>query len=647
MEAQKQISLNIDGQQVQVPEGTTVLDAARQLGVRIPTLCHHPALTPWGGCRLCVVEVDGSPKLMASCVTPVRMGMNVVTTNDRIVESRRTILEFIFAERNHYCMICAQSGDCELQSLAYEYQVDHLSVPSLEGHYPTDTTHPDLVIDHNRCVLCGRCVRACREMAGDSVLDFHNRGGHTLIGADLSLGLGESSCVSCGACLQVCPTGAIFSRYRTHYAVKGKDKTWKTVSSWCPQCGQLCQALYLVKENNLLKVEGPLPGAEPDRGQMCRKGRFEPMKTETPRLTEPMIKDERGAWRKASLDEALERAAAGLRGREGDTLGLASSGCSSEELSSFKQLIGQCLPGGYLDTLDGGDFRIISEATDKLSPPWRECTWEALCQADLILEIGADSSKTHPLVRSLTRRAVLENKAGLAIIGPNGGVGAEDALYLPTADQDIAGRLNALLAQLETGASAAGEKGGDLAAPLAQLAALWQKASRPVIIAGSGLTGLETTEGLQAALALAETKLAESKSWPLIILKPAGNSAAAWQLGVASRQGPNGREKFQAGLLLLAESEFQGNGWSGQLAGLDFLAAVTPYFSPGLADLAQVLLPRPTWLEAGGTYANYTGSAGRKLEQILEPPPEVPSTVETLAALAEKIGRGNPGKGRR
>ena len=131
-----EIKLTIDGKEVLADEGATILEAARQNAIHVPTLCHHDALSNYGGCRMCVVEVDGSPKLVASCVTPVRNGMEVVTSNDNIIESRRTILEFIFAERNHNCMFCPQSGDCELQKLAYELQMDHLTVSFSFNQFP-------------------------------------------------------------------------------------------------------------------------------------------------------------------------------------------------------------------------------------------------------------------------------------------------------------------------------------------------------------------------------------------------------------------------------------------------------------------------------------------------------------------------------
>ena len=186
MEEKSKVHLTIDGKEVVAEEGSTVLETATRYGIYIPTLCHYPGLSNWGGCRMCVVEVDGAPRLAASCVMPVRQGMEVVTSNERIIETRRTILEFLFAERNHNCMFCSESGDCELQKLAYELQMDHLTVSFSFNRFPTDVTSEFMVIDHNRCILCGRCVRACAELAGLSVLNFQNRGSRNLVGLDLN-----------------------------------------------------------------------------------------------------------------------------------------------------------------------------------------------------------------------------------------------------------------------------------------------------------------------------------------------------------------------------------------------------------------------------------------------------------------------------
>ncbi|MBA4358899.1 MAG: ferredoxin, partial [Desulfovibrio sp.] len=338
MEDRPQVSLTIDGQEVSAPEGATILEAARGQGIAIPTLCHHAALTPWGGCRLCVVEVDGAPRLAAACVMPVRKGMEVVTDNPRITQARRTVLEFLFAERAHYCMYCARSGDCELQALAYAHGLDHLTVPSLDQVFPVDATHPFIALDHNRCVLCGRCVRACREIAGVRTLDFQYRGGANTIGADMDGPLGRSSCVSCGACLQVCPTGAIFHRDRTHQAILGKDRDWHTVESFCPRCEQHCPTANLVRGDSLLKIEAPLPSPIAWQGQLCRKGRFEPFGETHPRLLKPMLRKGDG-WQEATWEEALAGAAQGLAQGRSSLLGLISSDCGNEEVSAFLGLM--------------------------------------------------------------------------------------------------------------------------------------------------------------------------------------------------------------------------------------------------------------------------------------------------------------------
>jgi len=645
MEQKVEISLKIDGKEVKVPEGTSVLEAARQNGVHIPTLCHHPDLTPYGGCRLCVVEVDGGPKLAASCVTPVRNGMEVVTNSERILEARRTILEFLFAERNHYCMFCAQSGDCELQNLAYEFQMDHLTVPTLGQEFPVDTSHEDIVIDHNRCVLCGRCVRACRELAGNAVLDFQNRGGRTMIGVDLSRNLGGSSCVSCGLCMQVCPTGAIFNRHRTHYAVKGKVRDWQMVESFCPECGLLCPGIYYVKANNLIKIDGRLPSDMPDRGQLCSRGRFGPMKTSRPRLTGPLGRDGNGNWRELTWEEAFEvvvKGLAGIRDAYGgqSLMGLISSGCSNEELGAFRYLVVKGWQAGYLDTLDGGHFRTLISASEGAGPNFKEAPWGAITEADLVLQIGADPPKSHPIINALIRRAILENKAKGAVIGTENTIGEWASEFLAVGQEELPSLLQALL--LETSRRAKGKASKDFYPRWASkaftgLVSRFNEADNPIIIVGRDLTGPPDPAGLKLVFDLADLKgRLPGDVWRLIILKPAGNSAGAWNLGLAARQGLNGHKPVKGGLLCLAGGEDLEPGLKERLSGLEFLAVLTPYFTDDLTA-AKVLIPKPTWLETGGTYALADGSGSRFVERILEPPKGIRPVEQILAAIGQRV----------
>ncbi len=208
------ITLTIDGVRVQAEEGETVLEVAKKAGVRIPTLCYLEGLSPRGACRLCLVEVrNWGGRLVPSCATPVQEGMDVVANSPRLKELRRTILEMLFAERNHICAFCVSNGHCELQDLAMELGMDHVRLPYRWPLLPLDLSHAKYGLDHNRCVLCGRCVEACSEVEGAMTLGFSGRGVFTLVEADLGDPWGKSpTCTGCGKCVQGCPTGALFEK---------------------------------------------------------------------------------------------------------------------------------------------------------------------------------------------------------------------------------------------------------------------------------------------------------------------------------------------------------------------------------------------------------------------------------------------------
>ena len=645
MESKSMVTLTIDGKEVTVQDGITVLEAARNNDIHIPTLCHHPDLSPYGGCRLCVVEVDEAPRLAASCVTPVRNGMSVVTSNERIIEARRAVLEFLLSEKNHFCMFCAQSGDCELQNLLYEYQIDHLTIPSLEQTFPVDTSHEDIAWDHNRCILCGRCVRACREIAGNAVLEFQGRGGKTIIGVDLAGGLGQSTCVSCGVCLEFCPTGAIFHRHRTHYAVKGKPKDWHLVESVCAECGLLCPTINYVWGNNIIKIESRTHGVEPDHGQLCRKGRFDPLKQKGDRLGEPLVRIGGGEWQVAGLMDALDRAAEGLadtarRYGEEAMWGLVSPGCSNEEINGFKTMFEACFPKGRLDSLYGRQYRNVAAAGN--GKEIREAPWGEILEADLILEIGANPTNNHPIINSLVKRAIFENKANLAVIGPDNPLGIWAKTHLPVENDQLEEVLGVLLEKsgLDFGLSSPAKPPEGLnGRELDELAQRFKQARKPILIIGEGLTGLPTPEGAKRALALtAVEKEGNGQPWGLIVLRPGGNCMGIQDLGLIEpdEAGPPANQ-FQGGIILMSEGDSPDAELEKDLRILDFLAVISPIKGSPYAEAAKVLIPKPTRLESNGTFMSMDGARKAYKAKIIRPSGNIPPVLKTLAAIQDRI----------
>ena len=204
------LSIRIDGEYVPAHQGQTILEVARASGKYIPTLCWLESITPVGACRLCIVEVSGVNRLLPACTTPVQDGMSVTTNSDKLKQYRRIALEFLFSERNHQCAVCVSNNHCELQAMAQRLGVTSVRYPYTFPKFPVDVSHERYVLDHNRCILCTRCVRVCAEVEGAHVWDVSSRGIKSTIVCDMAKPWGQSKgCTGCGKCVEVCPTGAL------------------------------------------------------------------------------------------------------------------------------------------------------------------------------------------------------------------------------------------------------------------------------------------------------------------------------------------------------------------------------------------------------------------------------------------------------
>ncbi len=276
------VTLTIDGKKVTVRKHSTVLDAVKKLDIPLPTLCHHPALTPYGGCRLCIVEVNGLARPVTACTTPVNEGMEVITTSPALEKMRKTTLELILSDHPNDCMVCERAGNCTLQELAYFYGIKENRFVGERRMYEKRDNNPFVERDMEKCILCGQCVRICDEVQGVGAIDFVHRGFRTKISPPYERDL---NCEFCGQCVAVCPTGALTGKM---WGQKGRQNL-KKVDTVCSYCGCGCSLTLHVRRNEIIRVTSRQETI--NEGWLCAKGRFGYGFVRSPeRLTKPLIR---------------------------------------------------------------------------------------------------------------------------------------------------------------------------------------------------------------------------------------------------------------------------------------------------------------------------------------------------------------------
>jgi predicted molibdopterin-dependent oxidoreductase YjgC len=356
------IKLTIDNKPIEALAGQSLLSAARDHGIHIPTLCYHRDLTPTGNCRICVVEIQGVRFLQAACATAVWDGMQVLTRSERVVKSRRKTLELMLANHPQDCLTCDASGSCELQDLAYDYNVEVPAWGSKGGRFVVDSDpNPFVRVDMNKCILCRRCVLACEEIQGRFVWGVAYRGFEEQIVAGAGVTMLEARCESCGQCVAYCPTGALSDRM-SHGL--GRPHQVKKVTTTCTYCGVGCQFDLNVKDGRIIGVTSN-PEAPVNGMALCVKGRYGYDFVHHPdRLKKPMVRkyllegtprpEDRGEWVEVDWDTALEITARKLRSAR-DTFGsdsigvLASAKCLNEENYLMNKLARQVLGTNSID----------------------------------------------------------------------------------------------------------------------------------------------------------------------------------------------------------------------------------------------------------------------------------------------------------
>lgn len=416
------VTLQIDGIEISVPQGTSLMRAAAEAGIQVPKLCATDSLEPFGSCRLCLVQVEGRRGYPASCTTLAEPGMKVCTQSTKLADIRRGVMELYISDHPLDCLTCAANGNCELQDMAgavglrevrYGYQGENHLVSA------KDESNPYFTYDPSKCIVCNRCVRACEETQGTFALTISGRGFDSRVAAGMNQPFLESECVSCGACVQACPTATLMEKSVIHFG-----QAEHSVVTTCAYCGVGCSFRAEMQGNRVVRM-APDKNGQANHGHSCVKGRFAwGYATHPDRITKPMIRDQISEpWKEVSWEEAIQFAAKRFKGLQaqygkGAIGGIVSSRCTNEEDYLVQKLVRAAFGNNNVDTC----ARVCHSPTgyglkQTLGESAGTQTFDSVMQSDVIVVIGANPTDGHPVFGSQMKRR-LRQGAKLIVVDP-------------------------------------------------------------------------------------------------------------------------------------------------------------------------------------------------------------------------------------
>ncbi len=681
MNSAREVTIQVDNQTVTVDKGLTILQAAERNGIYIPTLCTHKDLSPFGGCRMCIVEVEKMRGLPTACTTPVEEGMVIRTNTAQVQAVRADILQLILSEHTSSCLICDEKEECklysttirkagvttgcrycpndnrcELQDVVAKLGLQEIGHPIYYRNLPVEKEDPFFDRDYNLCILCGRCVRMCQDIRTAGTLAFTQRGRQTVIGPAFNRTHMEAGCEFCGACVSVCPTGALAEKTN-----KWEGKHEREEITTCPFCGVGCQVRLLVKGDKIL---GSLPAEDPliNHGQLCVKGRFcVPEIVNGPqRLVRP-YKVQAGA--KAFIDwaEAIDLAAARLSACAPEDFGmLISPNCCNEDLYIAQKFARTAMASHRIDTSAriyyGSGFHAYLRLFKRSVP------LSALEQSQVILCLGLDARFGRSVVGVELRKAI-KRGAKVVTIHPRehsfSVISHEWIQPVPGEEQELLRSLARLTAEGMDAAGSGRDHGGDLNARLEATAKLLRGAEKPVFLLGSEFLHCDAAAGILEAI----DQLARNTGAGVMLLPAQNNLLGSILMGAYPEFLPGGVSSLENGRL-----GDVGQRWGLTLPRYDpswnvlslspdaklkvlylvgealpqpaTLAEFTIYQNIGPTESvhdANLILPAAAFSEIEGTVINGEGRMQRVKRGVLPPGQALPDW-QIICRIAKKMG---------